>query len=177
VKTKTHLKWLALAVLPAAVLLAGGCSSAHRGAVAAKTTTSTTATTGATTSTASTASTASTTPAPPAPPVPTPTTVAHPALATPSGPGFDAALRAWRMAPRVNGSAEENVPLLQAVTDLTNGLQTDRGTSGYQSAIAYLKDMTGLPVSDPTAAQEADFKLDITVLDSFFATPGLWGPA
>jgi len=76
----------------------------------------------------------------------------------------------------VDGSAEQNVPLINAVADLTRGLSTDRNTSQYPAAISHLRDLATLPDSDVTPAQRRQGNTDVTFLDTFFGTPGLWGP-
>lgn len=93
---------------------------------------------------------------------------------TTSTAGYDAAKQEWLKVPSVNGSAQQNVPLNQAITDLTNGLKTDKNTADYTQAIAHLRDLTTIPVSDVSDAQRAQGNSDIQSLDTFFNTPNLW---
>jgi hypothetical protein len=78
------------------------------------------------------------------------------------------------MSPSVSGSYDQNVPLLQAITDLQNGLSTDRNTSGYAAAISELQSLTQLPDAMLTPAQDAEETMDQTALDTFFNTPNLY---
>jgi hypothetical protein len=94
----------------------------------------------------------------------------------PYGPGYNAAEQQWLSSPNVGGSADENVPLLQAVTDLTNGLKTDLNTGGYQAAIGYLQNLIQLPDAMVTPQESAEATTDDAALDKFFGTPGLYGP-
>jgi len=72
----------------------------------------------------------------------------------PSGPGYQAARKEW-VASATFSLSDYNVPLLQAVADLQNGLSTDRNTSGYADAISEVQSLTQLPdataIADGTA--------------------------
>jgi hypothetical protein len=98
----------------------------------------------------------------------------YPPPTGPSGPGYQAATQEWLMSPSVSGSYDQNVPLLQAITDLQNGLSTDRNTSGYAAAISELQSLTQLPDAMLTPAQDAEETMDQTALDTFFNTPNLY---
>jgi hypothetical protein len=97
-----------------------------------------------------------------------------PPSTTPSGPGFDAAKQEWIGSPSVAASADQNVPILQAIADLQSGLTTDHNTSGYSTAIAELQNLTTLPDAMDTPAQDAEGSADDTALDTFFDTPNLY---
>ena len=66
------------------------------------------------------------------------------------------------------------MPLLAAITDLTNGLHTDVNTEGYQTALGYLENMSKLPDAMLTPGEDSEFGTDAAALDSFFDTPGLY---
>ena|ERR1700728_3794345 len=92
----------------------------------------------------------------------------------PSGPGYQAAMQEWLTSPAVSGSYQQGVPLLKAITDLQNGLSTDKNTSGYAAAIAELQRLTQLPDAMLTPAQDAQATTDEIALDTFFNTPNLY---
>jgi hypothetical protein len=97
--------------------------------------------------------------------------------AAPSGPGYEAAKRQWINSGTVGGSADQAIPFLQAIKDLTRGLHTDRNTSGYSAAISVLRKMTQIPDAMVTPAENAEAERYITTLDTFFRTPNLFSPS
>lgn len=92
----------------------------------------------------------------------------------PCGPGYEAARSQWYASLNVSGSYQQSVPLLAAITDLTNGLHTDVNTEGYQTALGYLENMSKLPDAMLTPGEDSEFGTDAAALDSFFDTPGLY---
>jgi hypothetical protein len=74
----------------------------------------------------------------------------------------------------VAGSVQQNVPFVKAIADLTSGLKTDRNTTGYATAIRYLKNLMTIPDAFVTPAEDAEALADEKALDSFFRTPNLY---
>jgi hypothetical protein len=95
----------------------------------------------------------------------------------PSGPGYSAALAYWQAGPSQPDASSEGQEWLNAANTLqqaeTDG--SDTNTSGYATAVTELDQMVNTPsASEQTAQQTTDFENDITALDTFFNTPGLY---
>ena len=72
-------------------------------------------------------------------------------------------------------SAQQGSYWGKAANDLHAGQSTDTGdTSRYPGAITRLKDLISLPDAQQTPAQNAAYHADITALNAFFNTPGLY---
>lgn len=80
---------------------------------------------------------------------------------------FAKALGAWKAADAAP-VASINVYLQQAASDLKAA-----GNPSYDRAIRELVNLSGLPATDLTSAQQAQAKSDEKDLDAFFGTPGL----
>jgi len=94
---------------------------------------------------------------------------------TPDTSGFAAAKQKWE-AGSFAISADEGFYWIQSATDLTNA--TDSGmssTSGYQAAAEDLQQLASLPDAMLTPTQGAEAEQDVTSLNAFFDTPGLYG--
>ena len=105
-----------------------------------------------------------------------PTTTPRTATAPSERPGYEAARQSWLKAPSVDGSADQNIPLDHTITDLTSRLRTDESTSGYRAAIATLRKFAEIPDAMVTPAERGRANIEVSALDSFFGTPGIWGP-
>ena len=62
----------------------------------------------------------------------------------------------------------------EAETSLQHGEQTDTNTSGYPAAINELSQLASLPDAMLTTQQQSEFSTDVSALDIFFDTPGLY---
>jgi hypothetical protein len=87
--------------------------------------------------------------------------------------GFDAALAQWKIGAAAI-SAGQGQYWTQAKADLQTGRTTDSPTTGYASAISELAQLISLPDADMTPTQNSEFNADMTGLDTFFHTPGLY---
>lgn len=92
-----------------------------------------------------------------------------------------AARAEWLVAPLASGSADQNVPIVAAWTDLQylgtiySGNLTGTPLRTWALAARQLRSLQKLPDSEQTRAQKRlAAKLDRD-LDEFFRTPGLWG--
>jgi hypothetical protein len=98
-----------------------------------------------------------------------------PSATAPAVPaGFTAAKTQW-----IDGSSEDAAAMgnfwIQAVSDLQSALTAeDAGTAGYPAAIQELQQLTSLPDTDDTPVQTTEINDDITALNQFFSTPGLY---
>jgi len=92
---------------------------------------------------------------------------------TPSGPGYAAAKKQWLQTVNVLNTANQNPSVQQVVTDLKNGLNTDKNTSEYNTAISNLEVFLKIPETDVTAAQNAQFNTALNYLNTFFDTPNI----
>jgi hypothetical protein len=150
---------LAVIAVCAAIGLAG-CGSKAEKAGPSPTTPPTTASVATTTTTTTTIAAPTTT-------IAAPTTVA-------SRAGFTAARAAWKKGAQ-DVAAVQPGDWLQAVTDLQSGLVHDTGnTSAYAGAIAELQYIASLPDTDVPASEAARERADVTALNTFFDTPGLY---
>jgi hypothetical protein len=93
--------------------------------------------------------------------------------ATPSGPGYESALVDWQSGASA-ASAAQGQYWDEAETSLQNGEQTDTNTSGYAAAIDELSQLASLPDAMLTTQQQSEFSTDVSALDIFFDTPGLY---
>lgn len=111
----------------------------------------------------------------PTSPAPAPSvTAAQPSAAAAAvTTSYDAARLEW-----VNGATADSATQpqfwLDAATDLTTGETGDTDPTGYQQAVTQLKELAALPDAMQTAAQNATYHADITALNVFFKTPGLY---
>ena len=108
----------------------------------------------------------------------TPSATSSPAPAAsaggPSGPDYSQALAQWNQGVCID-AAQQGQYWHQAAADLQAGLGGDTGdASGYQSAISSLNDIAGIPDTNDTPAQQAEYQSDAETLDTFFSTPGLY---
>lgn len=102
------------------------------------------------------------------------TPASHPPTTKPSHKHYDQARSQWQQGASAI-SAEQGKFWLAAAADLTAGKLTDSGdTSGYVAAIKALTQLAALPDAQQTPAQNAEFHADITALNTFFNTPGLY---
>lgn len=65
-------------------------------------------------------------------------------------------------------SAEQNVPLISAVHDLTLGLAKGGNTGGYAHAIATLERFENIPITSETTTEMSDSHRDWSALNTFF---------
>jgi hypothetical protein len=94
--------------------------------------------------------------------------------AEPSHAGYEAAKQEWLLAPSVDGTVNQDLPLAKAIADLNSGLETDGNTVGYAAAISELKNLSEIPDSGVTPAERALANRYIKSLNTFFGTPNLW---
>jgi hypothetical protein len=89
----------------------------------------------------------------------------------PSGPGYLAARQEWLAWPTSSNSGSTvYAPLEYVISDLTNGLKTDKNTSGYASAIKTLGDIVKQPDAMLTPSEQTHINSDIKTLNVFFET-------
>jgi hypothetical protein len=90
----------------------------------------------------------------------------------PRGPGYTAARAQWLGQGLVGGGAAQNIPFALALAELQSGESTDPGNrTGYPAAMAILKNLTGFPDANVSAAQSAQFDHWSAQLNAFFNTP------
>ncbi len=99
----------------------------------------------------------------PAPPKDTSTTI----LQSTDNPNFLAAQKQWQQGACV-ASAVQGQYWQQAATDLST-IPPDA------TVVSDLKQLISLPDMGLTATQSSEYQNDVTALDSFFATPNLYG--
>jgi hypothetical protein len=148
---------VALAIAAGMVFaLLGGCTSGGGSASITTSTNSSSKSHTATTATTSTTATTTTTSAPQPP------------------AGFAAAKLEWQQGASAI-SADQNSYFTQAATDLSNAIAAGEGnTSGYSSAVQELQQLASLPETSDTPAQMSEAQSDITALNTFFGTSGLY---
>jgi hypothetical protein len=95
-------------------------------------------------------------------------TVSPPATALTGRAAYLAAQREWIAEGNVIGSAAQNLPLEQAITDLEHAGRTDSGRSEYARIIAVIKNLAEMPdaMVPPALAERA--RLDTAKIDKFF---------
>ncbi len=72
-------------------------------------------------------------------------------------------------------SAELGRYLLQAASDLSGAIAAgDDHASQYQTAVMQLKSLASLPETDDTPQQMAEAHSELTALNAFFGTSGLY---
>jgi hypothetical protein len=91
----------------------------------------------------------------------------------PSTAGYDAALAEWKKG-AIAISADQGKNWSAAITDLTNGQNTDSDTTGYPTAITDLKQLISLPDAQQSPTENAAYHADINALNAFFDTAGLY---
>jgi len=96
-----------------------------------------------------------------------------PGGANPSGPGYAAALTDWQSGASASSAAQGQF-WAGAKASLQQGEQTDTNTSGYPVAINELTQLASLPDAMLTVEQQAEFNTNVSALDTFFDTPGLY---
>jgi hypothetical protein len=102
-----------------------------------------------------------------------PATTTPPAPAAPVTNSYDAARVEWQGGAAAS-SADQGRFWSNAVADLTRGETTDTDQTGYAAAITMLNELISLPDAQQTPAQNAAYHSDLTALNGFFKTPGLY---
>jgi hypothetical protein len=107
------------------------------------------------------------------PQLPTPTPSTTVPISSSTSPAFSEAQQDWEAA-APQCSACQGQYWIQAATALISGSQTASDLPGYLQAASELTNLASLPDAMDTPAQQEEIQNDITDLDAFFGTPGLY---
>jgi hypothetical protein len=92
-----------------------------------------------------------------------------------AGNNFQVAREDWQQSAQAGG-AGEGPYWSQGAQLLMSGLIANPGFLGAAQAVAELQQLASLPDAMMSSSQLGESEADTLALDSFFETPGLWGP-